>query len=109
MKIKSAKKNSLVVLDGLCYLQCKRCSRDVGLACKESVMLFFFMRVVFVVLRLETNRNYIRQCGNPLTFHKKKLYLQCKAFDIEGFLKSFLSLIFGGVSLLFGVSVGISV
>lgn len=44
---------------------------DVGLPCKESIRLFLFMRIVFIVLRLETNRNYIMQCGKPLAFHKK--------------------------------------
>lgn len=44
-----------------------------------------------------------------ISFHKKKSYLQWNAFDLEDFLKIFLSLIFGGVSLLFGVSAGISV
>lgn len=82
---------------------------DVGLAGKESIVLFLFMWIVFIVLRLETNRNYIIQCGKPLAFHKKKFYLQWKGFELKDFLKSFLSLIFGGVSLLFGVSVSISV
>lgn len=80
----------------------------IGLACKESIMLSLFMWIVFIVLRLETNRNYIIQCGKPLAF-QKIFYLQWKAFDLEDFLKSFLSLILGGVSLLFGVSVSSSV
>jgi hypothetical protein len=57
------------------------------------------------VLRLETNRNYIIQCGKPFAFHKKKFLSTVKAFDLGDFLKSLLNSILGGVSLLFGVSV----
>lgn len=63
--------------------------------------------MVFIVSRLETNRNYIIQCGKPLAFHRKKFYLQRKAFDPDNFLKSFLSLIFGGVCYLVEVSVSL--
>lgn len=94
MKIKKfAKKNLLVALDNMYYHGVKAEMSDVGLACKESTMLFLFMWIVFIVLRSETNINYIIQCGKPLAFHKKKFYLQWKAFDLEDFMKSLLSLI----------------
>lgn len=78
-----------MVLDNMYYRSVKVEVSDVGLACKESIMLFLFMWIVFIVLRLETNINYIIQCGKPLAFHKKKFYLLWKAFDLEDFMKSF--------------------
>lgn len=76
MKIKFAKKNFLVVLGDMYSCGVKAEVSDVGLACKESITLFLFMGIVFIVLRLETTINYIIQCGKPLAFHKKKFYLQ---------------------------------